>query len=101
MIYVIEELTSVHCCIFEDFYCGGFFFEIQMYMYIDMCLFAICMLRIGYFSFLQEFHAELLGKENLVTDIRTKGQELLKTKQGVPGLDVCQQQLAELGMSWL
>lgn len=49
--------------------------------------------------FLQEFHAELLGKENLATDIRTKGQELLKTKQGVPGLDICQQQLAELGMS--
>lgn len=100
MIYVIEELTSVHCCIFEDFYCGVFFSRYKC-TYIDMCLFAICMLRIGYFFFLQEFHAELLGKENLVTDIRTKGQELLKTKQGVPGLDVCQQQLAELGMSWL
>lgn len=66
-----------------------------------MYLLVICMFRLGYFSFIQEFHAELLGKENLVTDIRTKGQELLKTKQGVPGLEVCQQQLAELGMSWL
>jgi hypothetical protein len=46
----------------------------------------------------QEFYTELLGKENIVVDIRTKGQDLLKTKQGVPGLDICQQQFTDLGV---
>lgn len=50
-----------------------------------------------YFMFLQSVHSELLAKEGLVEEIRAKGQELIKTKKGVPGMEVVQQQLAELG----
>ena len=48
-------------------------------------------------SMFQKFHHELVGKEGLVEDIRKKAQHLLRTKQGVQGLDSLQQQLTDLG----
>ncbi|OWF34915.1 Dystonin [Mizuhopecten yessoensis] len=49
----------------------------------------------------EEFHKELLDKEGLVEEIRAKAQDLMKTKKGIPGTDVVQQQLAELEDKWL
>ncbi|KAH3699002.1 hypothetical protein DPMN_073948, partial [Dreissena polymorpha] len=46
-------------------------------------------------------HAEVLAKETLVEDIRRKGQDLIKRKRGVPGIDMVQQQLSELDDKWL
>lgn len=40
----------------------------------------------------------MLGKETMVDDIRRKGQDLIKRKRGVPGIDLVQDQLTELGM---
>jgi hypothetical protein len=45
----------------------------------------------------QRGHAEVLSKETLVDDIRKKGQDLMKRKRGVPGIDMVQQQLVDLG----
>lgn len=45
----------------------------------------------------QVFHREILSKEGLVEDIRKKAQDLLKTRHGVPGEEMLQQQLQELG----
>ena len=47
--------------------------------------------------FLQKGHAEVLSKETMVDDIRKKGQDLMKRKRGVPGIDMVQQQLVDLG----
>ena len=42
-------------------------------------------------------HAELLSKDGMVEDIKRKGQDLIKRKRGVPGIDMVQEQLTELG----
>lgn len=49
--------------------------------------------------FLQREHAELLSKDSMVEEIKKKGQDLIKRKRGVPGIDLVQQQLTELGRS--
>ncbi|XP_041359578.1 microtubule-actin cross-linking factor 1, isoforms 1/2/3/5-like isoform X9 [Gigantopelta aegis] len=48
----------------------------------------------------EKFHHELVGKEGLVEDIRKKAQHLLRTRQGVKGLDSLQQQLTDLDDKW-
>ena len=45
----------------------------------------------------EEFHKELLDKQAVVDDIRSKAQELLKAKKGVPGIEAVQHQLTQLG----
>ena len=45
----------------------------------------------------QREHAELLSKDSMVDDIKRKGQDLIKRKRGVPGIDLVQQQVTELG----
>ncbi|KAK3581860.1 hypothetical protein CHS0354_032763 [Potamilus streckersoni] len=46
-------------------------------------------------------HQELLSKESMVDDIRKKAQDLMKRKRGVPGIEMVQQQLADLDDKWL